>query len=293
MLKSMTGFGRAEQQNGALACKVEIRSVNSRFIEINTRLPKFLNALELPLKKKVKSRCARGSFDVYVNLEKSDGGSAEQVIKPNLKLASQYMEAFNRIKQDLGLAGELNIEALMGIKDIITAEPVTLDTAQETMVLETLNEALTHLIAMRQDEGANLEKDLRQLIADIGDRVDGIKTRQPQLLETYQIRLKEKIQSLGDSAELDESRLAQEIAILADKSDITEEITRLESHLAQVGDMLGAEEPIGRKLEFITQEINRETNTIGSKSADTAISQSVIEIKSALEKIREQLQNIE
>lgn len=293
MLKSMTGFGRAEQQNGSLACKVEIRSVNSRFIEINTRLPKFLNALELPLKKKVKSRCARGSFDVFVYLEKSDGGSADQVIKPNLTLASQYLEAFNSLKKDLGLAGELPIEALMGIKDIITSETPTLDEEQESMILETLNEALTSLITMRSDEGANLEKDLRHLMAGIGKRLEAIKVDQPQILELYKTRLREKIQALGDTVEIDESRLAQEIAIMADRSDITEEITRLESHLAQVSEMLKSEEPIGRKLEFITQEINRETNTIGSKSAGTAISQSVIEMKSALEKIREQLQNIE
>jgi len=193
MLKSMTGFGRAEQQNGSLACKVEIRSVNSRFIEINTRLPKFLNALELPLKKKVKSRCARGSFDVFVYLEKSDGGSAEQVIKPNITLASQYLEAFNSLKKDLGLTGELNIEALMGIKDIITSEPLTLNTEQEAMILETLNEALTGLISMRSEEGANLEKDLRQLIEGIRARVEDIKTHQPQILENYRVRRKEKM----------------------------------------------------------------------------------------------------
>ena len=146
MLNSMTGYGRSEKQNGIFACKAEIRSVNNRFIEVNTRLPKFLSALELPLKKLIKSKCARGSFDLFLTLEKEDAAGADIEIKPNLGLATQYFEAFKKIKDELGLAGDMTIEALLGIKDIIKTEPLTLDTSQEEMILETVGDALSSLI---------------------------------------------------------------------------------------------------------------------------------------------------
>ena len=293
MLNSMTGYGRSEKQNGLFACKAEIRSVNNRFIEINTRLPKFLAALELPLKKLIKSKCARGSFDLFLSLEKEDASGADLEIKPNLGLATQYFKAIKQIKDELGLAGDMPIEALLGVKDIIKTEPLTLDTSQETMILETVEDALSALIKMRQEEGNNLQKDLAGRLQEIHQLTRSIQERQPVVLEEYRNRLKEKIKTLTEGMELDETRMAQETALMADRCDISEEITRLGSHLEQFSEFLKKPEPIGRKMEFITQEINRETNTIGSKSVDFQISQNVIEIKSLLEKIREQLQNIE
>ena len=293
MLNSMTGYGRSEKQNGLFACKAEIRSVNNRFIEINTRLPKFLAALELPLKKLIKSKCARGSFDLFLSLEKEDASGADLEIKPNLGLATQYFKAIKQIKDELGLAGDMPIEALLGVKDIIKTEPLTLDTSQETMILETVEDALSALIKMRQEEGSHLQKDLTERLQGIHQLTRSIQERQPVVLEEYRNRLKEKIKTLTEGMELDETRMAQETALMADRCDISEEITRLGSHLEQFSEFLKKPEPIGRKMEFITQEINRETNTIGSKSVDFQISQNVIEIKSLLEKIREQLQNIE
>jgi uncharacterized protein (TIGR00255 family) len=293
MLKSMTGYGRSEKQNGQFACKAEVRSVNNRFIEVNTRLPKFLSALELPLKKLIKSKCGRGSFDLFLTLEKEDAGSADLEIKPNLGLATQYFEAFKKIKDELGLTGDMPIEALLGVKDIIKTEPLTLDESQEKMILETVEGALAALIKMRQEEGSNLQKDLAGRLQSIHQLVQKIQERQPVVLEEYRNRLNEKIKTLTDGMELDETRLAQETAVMADRCDISEEITRLGSHFEQFNSMFEKSEPIGRKMEFITQEINRETNTIGSKSVDYQVSQSVIEIKSLLEKIREQIQNIE
>ena len=293
MLNSMTGYGRSEKQNGQFSCKAEVRSVNNRFIEINTRLPKYLSALELPLKKFIKSKCGRGSFDLFLTLEKEDAGSADLEIKPNLGLATQYFEAFKKIKDELGLAGDMPIEALLGVKDIIKTEPLTLDESQEKMILETVEGALAALIKMRQEEGSNLQKDLAGRLQDIHQLVQKIQERQPVVLEEYRNRLNEKIKTLTEGMELDETRLAQETAVMADRCDISEEITRLGSHFEQFNSMFEKSEPIGRKMEFITQEINRETNTIGSKSVDYQVSQSVIEIKSLLEKIREQIQNIE
>ena len=293
MLNSMTGYGRSEKQNGVFACKAEVRSVNNRFIEVNTRLPKFLSALELPLKKLIKSKCARGSFDLFLTLEKEDAGGADLEVKPNLGLATQYFEAFKKIKDELGLASDMPIEALLGVKDIIKTVPLTLDESQEAMILETVEDALSSLIKMRQEEGNNLQKDLAGRLQEIHQLVQKIQERQPVVLEEYRNRLNEKIKTLTEGMELDETRLAQETAVMADRCDISEEITRLGSHFEQFHGMFEKAGPIGRKMEFITQEINRETNTIGSKSVDYQVSQSVIEIKSLLEKIREQIQNIE
>ncbi len=293
MLNSMTGYGRAEKQNGQFACKAEIRSVNNRFIEVNTRLPKFLSALELPLKKLVKSKCGRGSFDLFLTLEKEDTAGGDIEITPNLGLATQYFEAFKKIKDELGLAGDMPIEALLGVKDIVKTVPLALDTSQEKLILETVEDALSALIKMRQEEGNNLQKDLAGRLQDIHQLVQKIQERQPVVLEEYRNRLNEKIKTLTEGMELDETRLAQETAVMADRCDISEEITRLGSHFEQFNNMFEKAGPIGRKMEFVTQEINRETNTIGSKSVDYQVSQSVIEIKSLLEKIREQILNIE
>lgn len=289
----MTGYGRSEQHNGHFTCRAEIRSVNNRFIEINIRLPKYLAALELPIKKLIKSKCARGSFDLFLNLEKNDDSSADLEVKPNLGMASQYFKAFKQIKEELGLAGEIPIEALLDMKDIIKMEPPTVDESQESMILETVAAALSSLIEMRREEGENLQTDLAGRLKGIRQLTESIRERQPVVLKEYRSRLQEKIKTLTEGIELDETRLAQETALLADRCDISEEITRLGSHLEQFNNLFQKEGALGRKLEFITQEINRETNTIGSKSVDYQISQDVIEIKSLLEKIREQLQNIE
>jgi uncharacterized protein (TIGR00255 family) len=293
MLKSMTGFGRSDCQNEDLNCKVEIRSVNNRFIEINTRLQKSLQLLEVPLKKLVKSRCARGSFDLTITLENTNGNANNVVIAPNLSLASQYMEAFNRIKQELGLSGEIDINSVLAQRDVVKVEPEQTNPDKEKLIVDTVGLALTSLLEMRQEEGQSLQTDISQRLDDIAKHGNLIRGRQPIILQEYKNRLKERIQVLNDGVELEPLRLAQETALMADRCDVTEEIIRLNSHLEQFRKLLDIDQPAGRKLEFITQEINREVNTIGSKTIDAAVSQSVIEMKSDLEKIREQLQNIE
>ena len=293
MLISMTGFGRAECQDGDYSYKAEIRSVNNRFIEINTRLPKAFLDLELPLKKLVKSHCARGSINVTITLANANVNPGDWEIKPNLPLASQYVEALKEIQTSLGLEGKVNIDSIIGLRDIIKVEPVTIDPAKESLLLNIAESALASLQKMREEEGKYLQNDLSERIDTIEKHAEQIKTRQPEIIQEYKARLKEKIKLLNDGIEIDESRLAQETAILADRCDITEEITRFVSHLKQFRKLFESTEPMGRKLEFITQEINREVNTMGSKSSDIQVANLVIEIKSALEKIREQLQNIE
>ena len=293
MLSSMTGFGRAECQDGDYSYKAEIRSVNNRFIEINTRLPKAFLDMELSLKKLIKSHCARGSINITITLANSNDGSGEWDVKPNLPLATQYVKSLKEIQTSLGLEGQVHIDSVIGLRDVFKIEPVAIDPAKESLLLDIAESALASLQKMREEEGAHLHKDLAERIDSIEKHAAQIGKRQPQVIQEYKARLQEKIKLLNDGIEVDESRLAQETAILADRCDITEEITRLTSHLIQFRKLFDSSEPVGRKLEFITQEINREVNTMGSKSSDTEMANVVIEIKSTLEKIREQLANIE
>ena len=293
MLISMTGFGRAESQEGDYTYQAEIRSVNNRFIEINTRLPKAYVDLEQPLKKLIKLHCSRGSISLTISLANSNEGSGEWDVRPNLSLATQYVDALNQIRDSLGLQGEIDLKSVVGLRDIIKIEPVALDPAKKDLILNIATEALTSLQKMREEEGENMQKDLAQRIDAIESHAAEIESRHPEVIKEYQEKLNDRIKTLNEGVGLDETRLAQEAALLADRSDITEEMTRLRSHLKQFRNFFNAKEPIGRKLEFITQEINREVNTTGSKSSDISISNRVIEMKSELEKIREQVQNIE
>jgi len=289
----MTGFSRYENQNEDLTCKVEIRSVNNRFIDINTRLPKSLAPLELPLKKMVKSKCARGSFDIIIAIEKNGDSEANLEVAPNLPLASEYLNAFKKIQEGLGLKGEIDINTILSQRDVVKPELKKVEDSSEEIVFQTVDKTLTDLVKMREDEGKNLEKDILNQISTIQALGKSISTKQSITVQQFQDKLKEKIQTLTTGIEIDPARVAQESALLADRCDVTEELVRLESHLDQFNKLVSSQEPQGRKLEFLTQEINREVNTMGSKTIDLEVSKAVIEMKSCLEKIREQLANIE
>ena len=289
----MTGFSRYENQNEDLTCKVEIRSVNNRFIDINTRLPKSLAPLELPLKKMVKSKCARGSFDISIAIEKNGDSEANLEVAPNLPLATEYLNAFKNIQEGLGLKGEIDINTILSQRDVVKPELKKVEDSSEEIVLQTVDKTLTDLVKMRKEEGENLEKDILNQISSIKALGKLISTKQSITVQQFQDKLKEKIQTLTTGIEIDPARIAQESALLADRCDVTEELVRLESHLDQFNKLVASHEPQGRKLEFLTQEINREVNTMGSKTIDLEVSKAVIEMKSCLEKIREQLANIE
>ena len=289
----MTGFSRYENQNEDLTCKVEIRSVNNRFIDVNTRLPRSLAPLELPLKKMVKSKCARGSFDIIIAIEKNGDSEANLEVSPNLPLASEYLNAFKKIQEGLGLKGEIDINTILSQRDVVKPELKKVEDSSEEIVFQTVDKTLTDLVKMREDEGKNLEKDILNQISSIEALGKSISTKQSITIQQFQDKLKEKIQTLTTGIEIDPARIAQESALLADRCDVTEELVRLESHLDQFNKLVSSHEPQGRKLEFLTQEINREVNTIGSKTIDLEVSKAVIEMKSCLEKMREQLANIE
>ena len=289
----MTGFSRHENQNENLTCKVEIRSVNNRLIDINTRLPKSLAPRELPLKKMVKSKCARGSFDISIAIEKNGDSEANLEVAPNLPLATEYLNAFKNIQEGLGLKGEIDINTILSQRDVVKPELKKVEDSSEEIVLQTVDKTLTDLVKMREDEGENLEKDILNQISSIEALGKSISTKQSITIQQFQDKLKEKIQTLTTGIEIDPARIAQESALLADRCDVTEELVRLESHLDQFNKLVASHEPQGRKLEFLTQEINREVNPMGSKPIDLEVSKAVIEMKSCLEKIREQLANIE
>lgn len=289
----MTGFGRCENQNEEYSCKTEIRSVNNRYMDINTRFPKSMMDLDNSVKKLIKSRCARGSFDLNISIEKTNGGASDQILQPNIEIAEQYHQAFQKIKTSLELEGEVDINLLLSMKDVVKIEAVEIDPAREELIHATVEDALSALIKMREDEGKHLHDDILSRLEIIERNGAIIKSRQAESVQAYKERLEERIKVLSDGVEIDPQRIAQETAIMADRCDVTEEVVRLDSHIKQFKKLLDGNQPLGRKLEFLIQEINRETNTIGSKTIDSEVSQMVIEIKSDLEKIREQLQNIE
>ncbi len=292
MLKSMTGFGRAEGETSLGKVIVEARSVNHRYSDINIKLPKRLNSFENRMKEVVRSQVSRGRIDITLRLETL--GEEKVQLSVDLDLAQQYYQVFQDLKEKLHLKDEVTLELLAGAKDLITAKEESVDIEpywQE--VLPILNQSLQSMDAMKRLEGEALAKDLQQRLELIGSYLRMIKQQFPSRLKNTLNRLHERLRALLEGTEIDPSRFQQEVAFLAERTDITEEIVRAESHLSQFGTLLEGNEPSGRKMDFLLQEIHREANTVSAKVNDAEISQRVVEIKAELEKIREQVQNIE
>jgi uncharacterized protein (TIGR00255 family) len=292
MLKSMTGFGRAEGATTLGKVVVESRSVNHRYCDINIKLPKRLSLFESRVKEIVRSQVSRGRIDVSLRL---DGVGEERVqLSVDLDLAEQYYRVLRDLKERLQLKDEVTLALLAGAKDLITAKEESGDIEpywQE--VLPILKQSFKNMDDMKRLEGESLTQDLEQRLEHIAQQLQIIKQQFPSRLKATFTRLHDRLRSLLEGMETDPLRFQQEIAFLAERMDITEEIVRGESHLAQFGTLLGGNEPVGRKMDFLLQEINREINTVSAKANDAEISQNVVEIKSELEKIREQVQNIE
>jgi uncharacterized protein (TIGR00255 family) len=292
MLKSMTGFGRAEGDTTLGKVFVESRSVNHRYCDINLKLPKHLSLFENRMKEMIRSQVARGRVDVSLRLDNS--GEEKVQLSVDLGLAKEYYRVLHELKEKLQLKDEITLNLLAGAKDLITAKEEMGDIEpywQE--VLQILEQSLKNMDDMKRLEGESLAKDLQQRLEYIAKQFQVIKQQFPSRLETTLTRLQDRLRSLLEGMEIDPSRFQQEIAFLAERTDITEEIVRAESHLAQLRTLLEGNEPVGRKMDFLLQEIHREVNTVSAKVNDAEISQRVVEIKSELEKIREQVQNIE
>jgi len=292
MVKSMTGFGKGEGNTILGKLYVEVRSVNHRYCDINLKLPKRLAPFENRVKEAIRSQVSRGRIDVSLKLDNL--GEEKVQLHVDLHLAEQYYQALESLKEKLQLKDEVSLALLAGSKDLITAKEETEDTEpywQE--IVPILKKSFEDLDEMKRLEGESIAKDIQQRLEYIAQQLAGIKQQFPFRLEAYQNRLQERLQSLLKGMEADSLRFQQEVAFLAERTDITEEIVRTKSHLAQFSTFLEGEEPVGRKMEFLLQEIHREVNTVSAKANDAEISQRVVEIKSELEKIREQVQNIE
>jgi len=293
LLKSMTGYGWGEALAGNKKFTIELRAVNHRYSEVVMRLPRFMMVLEDRMRRRIQSYVSRGRVDAYLTIE--DGTERRRTVKVDKTLALAYYRAINDIQKDLGLSGQISIEHIISQPEVFSPEESREDPEEWWPTLEVaLNAACDDLVGMRETEGGTLQADLEARLDRLGAWAAGIRERAPEVVNNYQARLAQRIQELVRGIDVDQARLAQEVAYFAERSDISEELVRLESHFGQVrGCLNGAGEPVGRRLDFLAQEMFREINTIGSKAQDEVIMALVVDFKSELEKTREQIQNIE
>ena len=293
-MKSMTGYGRGECTMYERKFTVEIKAVNHRYNDITVKLPRAIMGFEDEIKKAISKKVFRGKLDVFVNFESF---SQEDInISVNEPLAKSYTETLRKLKSDLHLDGDVSIEIVSKFPDVITVDKSISNENTENEIRECLMKAVEDatdaFVAMREVEGETLKKNIIEKVAFVNDALQKIEERAPWVSKDYRARLEAKLADL-DEIQVDESRLLTEVLLFADKACIDEEITRLHSHISQMYSIVEENVPVGRKLDFLVQEMNRETNTIGSKSNDIEITNHVVDIKSEIEKIREQIQNIE
>ncbi len=292
MLQSMTGFGSGTAAAGAESLTVEVRAVNHKFCEVKVRLPRELSALEASLIKQVKDTLARGAVDVVVRrAARTAAGVVPQV---DVGLAREYLRAWKDLASELGLPDTVSVRDIATSLNVIRLEEpqLPLDDAQGA-VTQALTAALAQLRVMREKEGVALASDLGARLAQVATWVKEVQALAPKAIETYRARLAERIAELSQGLAVDPQRLAQEVAFFAERTDVAEEMTRLDSHLVQFHELLRSKEPSGRKMDFLVQEMHREVNTTGSKSQHADISARVMQLKAELERIREQVQNVE
>jgi uncharacterized protein (TIGR00255 family) len=288
----MTGYGKGEASSPKGCFAVEIRSVNHRYGEVSVRMPRPFLSLENEIKRQISAQLKRGKIDVTVLWEEASG--VEAVPQLNKELAKGYYDAFSQLCDELGLTQEVPLSLVLAQKGVMRDVSTTVeDTEFQPQLIQAVSFAIGAIDGMRTKEGEALSIDLVARRTQIAEWIGQISERTPVMVSEYQQKLSVRLELLLGSTELDPARLAQEVALLADRCDITEELVRLSSHFAQFDAALKLKEPVGRKLDFLMQEMNREVNTIGSKANDAAIASLVIQIKAEMEKMREQVQNIE
>jgi uncharacterized protein (TIGR00255 family) len=294
MIKSMTGYGKAEAVLAGRKFMIEMKSVNHRFLEMALRLPGMFLPLEGEIKKRIGEQFSRGRIEVNLRMDGDANTETAGRFTLNLPLIRNYHALLVQLKEELHIGDEITLSMMAGFRDAF----VPTETSQDPAALwegisRILDDAIRTLSEMREKEGESLRCDLVARLGLIAGFLEGIACRAPQVVLDYRKRLTDRVRELTGGMVVDEARLLQEVAIMAEKSDITEEIVRFRSHIDQFNDLLTGEDAAGRKIDFLIQEMGREINTIGSKSGDAEISRSVIEIKSELAKLREQVQNIE
>lgn len=291
MIKSMTGFGRSKYEIDGRTYTVEIKSVNHKYSDVSVKLPRFLNYLEDGIRKRVLESISRGKIDVFITFENYSSKGTN--IKVNRELAKEYIRELKELAEETELNFDLRLIDVSRLPEILKIEDDEDEELIGNELMIALDEAIQNFIKMRETEGAKLVEDIKNRIVEIKGKVKEITKYSSTLVEDYIKKLETRVNELLKPGTVDEERLAQEIVIFSDKSSIEEELTRLDSHLEQFLNLLKGSSPVGKKMDFLVQEINRETNTIGSKANCLEITNLVIEIKTEVENIREQVQNIE
>ena len=293
MIRSMTGFGHGEVSNDKnQKVTVEMKSVNHRYCDISLKLPKKLAMFEANIRNIMKEYASRGKIDIYVSYE--DLSETAVSLHYNQAMAVEYMQVFKKMQEDFGIETKITAEALAKYPEVVTLEEVQQDEEVWWELLEAaLRQAAEKFVETRTIEGANLKKDLLGKLDQMAADVAFIERRSPQIIAEYRAKLEEKVKEFLEDSAIEENRIAAEVTLYADKIAVDEEIVRLQSHISSMTDVLESDESIGRKLDFMAQEMNREANTILSKSSDVDLADHAIELKTNVEKVREQIQNIE
>ncbi len=292
MIKSMTGFGRAEVLDETHKFTIELKTVNHRYLDLSVRLPRQLGFFETCVRNYLKKYLLRGKVDVFVFYE--DYSPQKVLLTYNQELAKQYLEYFNQMEKEFHVENDITLSTLAGLPEIFVMEQQTQDEDSLWKLLQTgLQQAVDSVIQARELEGGHLKEDILRKLDSMEEKMERIEARAPQLLTAYREKLEAKTAELLQDAQIEESRIAAEVVLYADKICCDEETVRLKSHIKNMGQVLAEGESVGRKLDFIAQEMNREANTILSKANDLEISNIAIDLKTEIEKIREQIQNIE
>lgn len=291
MIKSMTGYGRANLSKDLREYQIEIKSVNHRYLDVSVKMPRQLSYLEEIIKREIASKAKRGKIDVFITFENNSLEGKE--IKINTELAKSYIDELKKLAQKENILADIQVTDIAKYPDVLNIQNSQDDETIKKELLEIVKMATDNLVQMRQIEGQKIAEDLLLRLDKIQLKVNEISEFSTGLIEEYVVKLEERIKQILKDQEIDKSRLAQEVVIYADKCSIQEEVIRLNSHISQFKTLLTSNEAIGKKLDFIIQEMNRETNTIGSKANNLEITNDVIDIKTEIENIREQVQNIE
>lgn len=292
MIRSMTGFGRGISQHEGKEFQVEIKTVNHRYADVFIKMPKQISFLEDRVRAIISKTLSRGKIDTYITYKNS--GKASKLVLIDEAIVGSYLNAVEKLRDEFNLKDDISVSLISNFPEVFQIENIQEDEEALWSMLEVaLNKALEALVEMREVEGNSLKDNLVEKVNGLSGVIEDISLRAPEVVKEYKIKLENRINDLLEQQTIDEGRLATEVALFADRCGIDEEIVRLKSHLLQLLETLNLHDPIGRKLDFIVQEINREVNTIGSKANDLQITKNVVELKSEVEKMREQIQNIE
>ena len=291
MVKSMTGYGKSSLSIDTREYQVEIKSVNHKYIDTNIKMPRIISYLEEDIRKIITSKLKRGKIDIFISFENySKDGNDIQI---NSNLAKMYIQNLKKLAEEESISANIEVTEITKLPDVLTIKSNIDENQIKLELLQTVEEAINNLITMRQSEGERISRDILLKISQIEEKKQEIFMLSTGLIDEYVVKLEARIKEILKTEEVDKSRLMQEVVIYADKCSVEEEIPRLTSHIEQLRNLINSNEPNGKKMDFIIQEMNRETNTIGSKANNLEITNRVVDIKTILEDIREQIQNIE